>query len=290
MPRRGFIRLLSLGSVLFALTAPLRADNCGATPSTPLGPSAPKWRKWELPLTSTINYFGPDGKGNPQRDLILQVTFTQCGISQLVRYRSLGFWYGLAADGQTLDNAAFRIRTALPAGTWQWELSCTKRTNGSASTPTCTGDTGLNRKGRFQVSNNTPIVNYLYKNGFLETSTDGRSLTAGPRANKKRFFWLGDTVWNANLLMTYGNWQAYINDRAASTVGTGSQFSVVQMATAPKAIGNTDTSGNPPFDPTDPACSGDGPGSCFRWNPRFWKGVDDKIEYPPAPPSGATNA
>jgi Protein of unknown function (DUF4038) len=275
----GFIKLLGIGSILFALATPLQADNCTATQNAPLGTSALQWRKWELPLTSTANYFGQDGKGNPQRDLILQVTFTQCGISSLVRYQALGFWYGLAADGQTLDNTAFRIRIALPPGTWQWQLSCTKRSDGSASTPDCSGDTGLNRSGRFQV-NSSSAGNYLYKNGFLQASGDGRSLIQAQPPNKtKRFFWLGDTVWSANILMSYGNWQSYINDRATPTVGTGSNFTVVQMAPAPKTAGSMDTSGNPPFDPINPPCSGDGPSPCYRWNPKFWKGVDDKIDY-----------
>src|SRR5882724_11040110 len=96
-------------------------------------------------------------QGNPQRDLILKVTFTQCGIPSLVQYQALGFWYGLATDGQTLDNTAFRIRIALPPGTWQWLLSCSKLNDGTASpsTPNCTGDSGLNRSGRFQVSSST---------------------------------------------------------------------------------------------------------------------------------------
>jgi hypothetical protein len=247
----------------------------------PLGPGALQWRKWEMPLAGTTNYFGLDGKGNPQRDLILQVTFTQCLVSNLVHYQALGFWYGLAADGQTLDNTAFRIRTALPPGTWQWQLSCAMQTGASASTPTCVSDSGLNRSGRFQIASSS-TGNFLYKNGFLQKSGDNRYLVAGPpisTTNYKRFFWLGDTAWNANLLMTYGNWQSYINDRSSPTVGTGSQFSVVQIAIAPKAIGTTDTSGNPPFDPAGPTCTGDGPGPCFRWNPRFWKAVDDKIDY-----------
>jgi hypothetical protein len=280
---RGFVRLVVVGSVLFALTAPLRADNCSATQNAPLGPSALQWRKWELPLTSTTNYFGTDGKGNPQRDLILQVTYTQCIVSNLVRYQSLGFWYDLTTDPTTglFVNTLFRIRTALPPGTWQWQLSCTKRPDGSVSTPNCASDTGLNRNGRFQITSST-TGNFLYKNGFLQKSGDSRYLIAGPATNNyKRFFWLGDTVWNANLLMTYGNWQSYINDRSNPTVGTGSQFSVVQMAIAPKAIGTTDTSGNPPFDPiaTGPTCSSDGPGPCFRWNPKFWQAVDAKIDY-----------
>ena len=283
----GLIGLLGLGIVLFALAAPLRADNCGATADGTTGvthgPDALQWRKWELPLTSTNDYFGSDGKGNPQRDLILQVTFTQCGVTNLVQYQARGFWYGLAADGQTLDNHAFRVRMALPQGTWQWVLSCSMQSGAVHPLPDCSQDSGfLHRKGRFQISasptNSTD--NFLYKNGFLQKSGDNRYLIAGPATpNYKRFFWLGDTVWNANLLMNYSDWQTYINNRSNPTVGTGSQFSVVQMAIAPKKIGSVDKSGNPPFDLTGPNCSGDGPGPCFRWNPKFWKNVDDKIDY-----------
>jgi hypothetical protein len=288
MRRCGLIGLLSLGIVLFALAAPLRADNCAATSNATLGPSALQWRKWELPLTSVSDYIGSDGKGNPQRDLILQVTFTQCGTTPaLVQYQALGFWYGLAADGQTLDNHAFRVRIALPAGTWQWHLKCTMRSDAVHPLPDCSQDPNLkDLYGRFQVtspSGTNPTNNFLNRNGFLQKSSDNRYLVAAPAPSTpsiyKRFFWLGDTAWNANLLMTYGDWQTYINNRSSPTVGTGSQFSVVQMAIAPKKIGSVDRSLNPPFDPTNPNCSGDGPGPCFRWNPKFWKGVDDKIDY-----------
>jgi hypothetical protein len=279
----GFIGLFGFGVILFALAAPLRADNCGATAGATLGAGALQWRKWELPLTSTNDYFGSDGKGNPQRDLVLQVTFTQCVVPGLVQYQARGFWYGLAADGQTLDNHAFRVRMALPQGTWQWVLSCSMQSGAVHPLPDCSQDSGfLNRKGRFEIgpSPTNSTDNFLYKNGFLQKSGDNRYLIAGPATpNYKRFFWLGDTAWNANLLMTYGDWQAYINNRSSPTVGTGSQFSVVQMAIAPKKIGSMDRSLNPPFDPTGPNCSGDGPGPCFRWNPKFWKNVDDKIDY-----------
>jgi hypothetical protein len=131
------IRLLGLSSILVASGSPARADNCGATQGLPLGPGAVPWKRWELPLTSTTNYVDgvQTGKGNPSRDLVLQATLTKCNTSSLVRYKSLGFWYGLAADGTTLDPKAFRLRAALPAGTWQWELTCTRRSTASSSTP-----------------------------------------------------------------------------------------------------------------------------------------------------------
>jgi hypothetical protein len=275
------IRPLGLSSLFVALVAsssPAWADNCGATQNMPLGPGANPWKRWELPLASATNYVdgGQAGKGNPSRDLVLQATLTKCNTASLVRYKSLGFWYGLAADGTTLDAKAFRLRAALPAGTWQWELSCTRRSTASSSTPDCASDPVLNGKGRFEITG-SPGNNFLYKNGFPQVSGDKRYLTLG---SSKKFFWLGDAAWNANILMSYNNWTSYVTSRAAPLQGlTGSQFTVVQLATAPKAAGGTDLSGNPPFDAIGPNCAGDGPGSCFRMNPRFWKGVDDKIEY-----------
>jgi hypothetical protein len=272
------IRLLGLSSILVASGSPARADNCTATQGMALGPQGSPWKRWELPLNSNTNYVDgvQMGKGNPSRDLVVQATLTKCNTASLVRYKSLGFWYGLAADGTALDPKTFRLRAALPAGTWQWELSCARRNTASASTPDCANDPVLNGKGRFEVTG-SPGANFLYKNGFPQGSSDKRYLTLG---SSKKFFWLGDAAWNANILMSYNNWTSYVASRAAPLQSlAGSQFTVVQLATAPKAAGGTDVSGNPPFDATGANCAGDGPGSCFRMNPKFWKGVDDKIDY-----------
>jgi hypothetical protein len=79
--------------------------------------------------------------------------------------------------------------------------------------------------------------------------------------------------------MSSVDWKTYIDNRASLPPGQFSKFTVVQMSTAPIAAGGTDTNTNPPFDPVAGCPPGGGPASCYRLNPLFWKGVDDKIDY-----------
>ncbi len=271
--RVSFAALVVLSVLCF--TGAARADGCAATRNLPLGPGVSQWRRWEMPLTSQVDYFGTNGKGNPSRDLVLKVTFTQCDVAKPPQYKARGFWYGLAADGETLDRRAFRIRGAFPPGHWQWELTCGKRYNATPDTPDCSQDTGLSARGHFKVTKSSG-GGLLYSGGFLYAPSKSPYLAL---ASKAKFFWLGDAPWNANLLMSQPDWMAYILDRELPSQGAGSQFTVVQLATAPKAAGSTDAGHNPPFDPVDSSCTGDAPTKCHRLNPRFWKGVDDKIEF-----------
>lgn len=272
--RAGLAALVVLSVLGFPGTA--RAAGCAATRNLPLGPGALQWRRWEMPLTSQVDYFGTNGKGNPNRDLVLKVTFTQCDVGKPAQYKARGFWYGLASDGETLDHRAFRIRGAFPPGHWQWELTCGKRYNATADTPDCSQDTGLSVKGHFKVTSSSG-GGLLYAGGFLRAPSKSPYLLL---ANNAKFFWLGDAAWNANILMSLADWKTYITNRSSPIESTtNTQFTVVQLATAPKSAGGTDTEHFPPFDPVDSACSGDAPTRCHRLNPRFWKGVDDKIEF-----------
>ncbi|HTG36390.1 MAG TPA: Ig-like domain-containing protein [Thermoanaerobaculia bacterium] len=260
---------------VLCFTGAAQAAVCAPPNSRPLGPGVLQWRRWEMPLTSQSDYFGTNGKGNPSRDLLLKVTFTQCDVAKSVEYRTRGFWYGLATDGQTLDRRAYRIRGAFPPGTWRWEVTCSKRDT-TTDTPDCSQDGGLKANGYFKVTS-SPGEGLLYSGGFLSKASTGRYLTL---ANNSKFFWLGDAAWNANILMSEPDWETYIMDRSSPIESTtNTQFTVVQIATAPKAAGSMDTGRNPPFDPIDSTCSGDGPAKCYRINPRFWKNVDDKIEF-----------
>lgn len=235
-----------------------------------------------MPLLSLNDYFGTNGLGNPSRDLVLKVTFTQCNVTKLVQYKTQGFWYGLSTDGTTLDQHAFRIRGAFPTGkhasTWQWSVTCSKR-NPADPTPDCAGDAGLNTMGRFQV---TPGGSGLYSGGFLRVASAKGTMNYLTFDNQSRFFWLGDTVWSANILMSLADWQHFVMARAkgysdgqVNLPNTG--FTVLQLSTAPIVAGGTDTEQNPPFDAIG-SCP-DAPKSCYRLNPKFWKNVDDKIEF-----------
>jgi len=204
------------------------------------------------------------------------VTFTQCGVAKPIQYRTQGFWYGLGGDdGITLDQHAFRLRGAFPPDTtWQWLVQCSKRTT-TQDTPDCQNDPGLNTSGRFHVKSSDG-KGFLYSGGFLRIAANGKYLTLN---NNSKFFWLGDSAWNANILMSLADWKTYIDNRAQNPQGPLTQFTVVQMSTAPVAAGGMDTNTKPPFDPIAGCSPGNGPGSCYRLNPLFWKGVDDKIDY-----------
>jgi len=79
--------------------------------------------------------------------------------------------------------------------------------------------------------------------------------------------------------MSLADWKTYIDNRATIPRNQFTKFTVVQMSTAPVAAGGTDTNTKPPFDPVAGCPPGGGPASCYRLNPLFWKGVDDKIDY-----------
>jgi hypothetical protein len=294
------IRLLSVVGFWAAIVPAAWAQGfCPANPS--LGPSVGQWQRWEQTLTSTQDYVGPDKRGNPYKDLKIRVTFKSCDSG--ATFQSYGFWYGVEKSpttGALVDSPrSFRIRGSFQAGgqtgNWQWQTTCSGKTTALTSAnqpvPDCTNDSGLNQTGYFKVT--AGGSNALYRGGLLSLSEDRRYLTyaktytfaqQGQQITQRiPFFWLGDTAWNSPIRTTYNDWVSYINERkndAANRSNTG--FTVVQIAVAPQLAGPTDTNNNPPFDtPPDPACT-DGnpaPNQCSSWNPRFWAGLDDKIQY-----------
>jgi hypothetical protein len=296
------IRFLSVVGLWAAIVPAAWAQGfCPANPS--LGPSVGQWQRWEQTLTSTQDYVGADKRGNPYKDLQLRVTFKSCDSG--ATFQSYGFWYGVEkspATGALVDSPrSFRIRGSFPAGgqtgIWQWHTTCSGKTTAltSANQPVqdCQNDSGLNdQTGYFKVTSGG--TNALYRGGLLSLSEDRRYLTYAKTYNTVNpqgqqitqripFFWLGDTVWNSPIRTTYNDWVSYINERkndGANRSNTG--FTVVQIAVAPQLAGPTDTNNNPPFGtPPDPACtdSNPAPNKCSSWNPRFWAGLDDKIQY-----------
>ncbi len=278
-------------------------DHCPATAGLSPSSSVGQWQQWEQTLTSLQDYVGPDKKGNPYRDLKITVTFTSCDSG--ASFTTNGFWYGVEKSptpGVLVDSPrSFRIRGSFPAGgntgVWQWLATCSGKTSaltspGNQPVPDCVNDSGLNQKGKLQVTSGG--TNSLYRGGLLSLSEDRRYLTyakiyttvnqQGQQATQRiPFFWLGDTVWNAPITTSLSDWKTYINNRVQNgTGGANTAFTVVQIAVSPKAAGPTDTSGNPPFDTPDPACAADtsqAPNSCSSWDPRYWAGMDDKIQY-----------
>ncbi len=289
--RARVVSILGMFLAVATATPSLAQSYCA---NVPLGPSVGQWQRWEQTLTSSQDYVGADKRGNPYRDLQIKVTFTNC--SNGATFQTYGFWYGVQSTTPGHWNDApklFRVRGAFPAGTWQWQTSCSGKTTAvtSAIPPVpvsdCINDAGLNQKGRFQVTSGGS--NALFSNGFLNISGDGHFLTyakTGPAGTVQGppFFWLGDTAWSASIAATQNDWQTYINAQATSPTGKpNTAFTVVHLAVSPKAAGTVDANGNPPFDqPADPSCQPDStqaPSYCNDWDPRYWAALDDKIQY-----------
>lgn len=177
---------------------------------------------------------------NPYADVTLSVTYTGPEGRTL---KTFGFW-----DGES----TFKIRCAFPVpGTWNWSTTCSD-----------TADTGLhNKSGSVQVTLYHGS-NPLYLHGFLKISNDGRYII---HDDGTPFLWMGDTCWTASTSVNQSDWQTYINNRIAK------HFTLAQVLCSVYAhfMRTQDTSGNAPF-------VGEG---ITRWNPSFWQGYEQKIEY-----------
>ncbi|HYG64820.1 MAG TPA: DUF4038 domain-containing protein [Thermoanaerobaculia bacterium] len=212
-----------------------------------------EWRRWETVLTSARDYTANDG--NPYRDLVVEVTFQRD--SPFLQVSGVGFWDG----GRT-----FKVRAALPAGTWRWTTSCVGATGGQS----CGGpdgsdrDQGLWRTGSVRVLPGAggADVPEIYRRGFLRAG--GRTLLHG---DGTPFYWLGDTAWQAPVSATREQWATYLKDRAAKG------FTVVQIAPATQYEGEI-TSFEQIGDCPSPAI----PNRCSRWVPEFWRHVDALVE------------
>lgn len=269
------IRLFFITLLFVSTTAWAATPACDDTLNPDPNHQARAWERWELQVPSDNDY--RQSSGNPTRDVKLKVTFTPCdgGTS----FTTFGFWAGL-------NNPAgkdFRIRGAFPAGgTWQWELSCT-----SPGAPhNCTDDDGLDgKKGKFQVVEGND-TNPLYRNGFLKVVTKPKTkppflaFTEG----ETPFFWLGDTVWNAHVLMSNQNsqadWPTYLRQRAEAD-HADDQFTVLQLAVGPHRFFPNAPS---PFGATGRSnCNGVDllqPGPCVLMEPGFWGSSTRRFSRP----------
>lgn len=235
-----------------------------ALPTVAQTSSALQWRRWEQAITSQKNYLA-GGTGNPYRDLVLTVTYTDRATGK--QFKRYGFW-----DGGT----TFKIRAAFPPGTWDWSTSCTGTTAGlscaSGETATSATGPGLQRSGTVNVSGviiaDAPWSD-LYNRGFLKPSAGGRYVTYGDGVTP--FFWMADTAWVAPAAATPADWSSYVQDRFHKG------FTTVLVAPATKLPWT-----NPhPFTPMSPAsCTSNHPvpNDCSLWDPVYWQAFDDKIQ------------
>jgi hypothetical protein len=114
---------LFLCSTLWLLAGtPAKAQSLCTT-----GASVLQWRCWEQQITSSVNFYS-GGTGNPYRDLILRVTFSNPGTGAI--FTQDAFWLADTTNSMTVKN--FKVRAALPPGSWTWQVaSCSGTTGGN---------------------------------------------------------------------------------------------------------------------------------------------------------------
>jgi hypothetical protein len=264
------------------MASPARAGFCDATQSLPVASidAVDQWKRWSKDLTTTVNYLKNNvtdvtNTGNPYRDVVLRVTYTNCTTGATLS--TYGFWD---------KEKTFKIRGAFPpppanqpnttTEDWQWQTTCGRRPGGIG--PDCLGDTALHNKfGRIRVSR--AAGNYLYTNGFLKVDASGRFLVHD-NAAKTKFFWLGDTAWTLPVLAGSAartDVLDYFAKRGAVD-GNLPSFTVVQMAPAPQ-WGLSNPAPTLVFDAAA-GCTPSGPlpNNCSRWVSDYWTNFDQLVE------------
>jgi YD repeat-containing protein len=248
-----------------------RLGSCPIAPSPPAckeASSVDQWKCWQKSLISS-GYTGV----NAYRDLELTVDFRTSSTNALVR-SGWGFWDCTNSNGSEV----FRLRTALPPGTYTWETRCRKRSGAPTSAKDCALDKNLNgpayvsggtAKGSFTV-NPATANNDRYDRGFLTLSSNRKFLKQGTTAVP--FFWLGDTAWGSVSASTSrgADWNTYLSSRKQQG------FSVLLFDTAPAFAGVSESTAFQKLT----NCQQDGPvpNNCSRWMPAYWQQYEAKVQ------------
>jgi hypothetical protein len=137
---------------------------------------------------STVDYAASGG--NPYSEVEVDIRLTKVSTGEF--YIQPAFWYGDDAQPKL-----FKIRAALPAGNWSWQIeSCVR--NGL----NCLSDGWSPTSGSIAVQSNTSSGNPLYDRGFptqTEVIEGGEvSVTSDlVYPDGTAFVWLADTAWAA---------------------------------------------------------------------------------------------
>jgi hypothetical protein len=146
-----------------------------------------QWREWEAALVSPEDYTA-DG-GDPYSEVTLSVRFSNAATGET--FLQPAFW-----DDDDLAPRVFKVRMALPAGSWTWQIeSCTH--NGVS----CLSGWAPSQ-GTIFVQSDTSSGNPLYDRGFVEqvkTVIGGQTVAFSELKypDGLSFAWVGDTVWTA---------------------------------------------------------------------------------------------
>jgi hypothetical protein len=244
----------------------------------PAGAQGP-WKRWEKTITTTRSY--TTGGGNPFRDLILRVKFTKVATGET--FTQDAFWEGAATP------KSFKVRSAFPAGTWNWQVASCQGATGSPAQDCATDQSWSPASGSVVITAPlTPTGIRLYDRGFL---TQVRNLTApgtvasyGPITYGDRvtpFYWAADTAWAApprEIKGTSAAWSSFLTDRK------NKGFTAVLVAPAPAWQPKAGDSW-PPL-PLAPGFSFDQsgncdpplPNDCSMPRPAYWQAFDNLVQ------------
>jgi hypothetical protein len=197
-----------------------------ASLSQPL-PDALEWRRWEKSIASSVDFTA--GGGNPYRDLTLRVRFRNTATGE--EFIQDAFW-----DADSTVPRRFKVRTALPIGSWHWEVAgCTGVAGGQdCAAPTVTWAPA---SGDLNVVDAPASGIDLYERGFPTqflfiladpvTRYGFAGITYADRSAP--FFWMGDTAWAApprEIHQEEAQWSSYLDDRK------GKGFTAILLAPA----------------------------------------------------------
>jgi hypothetical protein len=248
----------------------------GVTPQLAYGQDAiDQWKRWEKTIQSTRDY--TSGGGNPYRDLILRVEFTNSSTGQ--QFVQDAFWEGLAGSPRS-----FKVRSAFPPGSWNWRVLSCQGTTGSQNCATDPGWTPAS--GTVNVIAKTTTQIRLYDRGFPKQyviRSGGFVSSYSPLFyfTGEPFFWVGDTAWAAPPREIYGQtaaWNSFLSDR--KTKGFTSVLLAPAVAWQPKP-GETwmplPSAAGFSFAQSG-SCSASIPNDCSRPRTEYWNAFDTMVK------------
>lgn len=270
-------------TIVFLALLELVSSRCHAQCTS--GSSIHQWRCWEQTISSSVDFYG-NGAGNPYRDLTLQVTFTSGATS----FTQDTFWLGDIANPKS-----FKVRAALPSGTWTWQVAgCTGTTGGKSCT---SGVTWTPSSGTITVSTDTtgpqlyahgfPTQNCLWIQTFPAVLSNCSSLVYGDRVTP--FFWAGDSAWSApaveiNAQLHGGTryWSQYLAARTPNGSGPPGNYHFTTILIAPADFYNQSNAPDVFFNQPSPcsvpgAQQGSFPNNCSIPQPDYWNDFDNLV-------------
>lgn len=213
------------------------------------------------------------------------------GVSTKERWGVHGAWENTPSAPRN-----FKVRTTLPAGTWDWQVvGCAGTTGDGTNAQNCAqGTTGTPNLGSVSVTTPASATNIkLYDRGLLSQqrlvvfTNPPKVISYGDfqYADGSPFFWAADTAWMAPAREIGGQtaaWGTYLGNRK------GKGFTVIQVAPAPAwtpGVGDAwpalPNSGALSFEQVAGAgcpSSAPVPNDCSRPKASYWDAFDNLVE------------